>query len=198
MTNNNSTATGNPFDPLRFAVAPASLAAAQGHGDGSIVPQLTGLTVRKPNKQEYIRVHHTVSISAPILELKMERESYIVTPDVAAMLPGDVAVRDLLLVQTAQGALFLWPQAYIDPEAKNRNEWGSSARQAAAIARDHWVRVVSDMQAGRYNVMRAQGLIGAPVWPELSPGELLELAFGKERLIDSPSHPVVKRLLGVI
>jgi hypothetical protein len=194
----NTTTPANPFDPARFAVASATLAAAQGHGDGSVVPQLTGISVRKPNKQEFVRVNPDVSITAPVLELKMEREVYLVTPDVALLLPGDVMMRDLLLVTTAQGSLFLWPQAHVDPEAKRKDEWGASARQAAALARTTWLRVVSDMAAGRYNVMTAQGLIGEPVWPDLQPAQLLELAFGKDRLIDSQSHPVVKRLLGVV
>ena len=189
--------TTNPFDPARFAVAAATLATAQGHGDGSVVPQLTGISVRKPSKQEFIRTCVDVSITAPILELKMEREVYLVTPDVAQLLPGDVVPRDLLLTTTAQGSLFLWPMAHVDPEAKRRDEWGASARQAAALARTTWLRVVSDMSAGRYNVMTAKGLIGEPVWPDLQPAQLLELAFGRDRLIDSQSHPVVKRLLGV-
>lgn len=197
MMTETNTPNINPFDPSRFAVAPATLATAQGHGDGSVVPQLTGLSVRKPNKQEFIRVHPTVLIPAPLLELKTEREIYLVVPDVAVMLPGDVHSRDMLLATTAQGSLFLWPQSHVDPDAKRKDEWGASARQAAALARTSWVRVISDMSAGRYNVMKAQGLIGEPVWPEMSPGEMLELAFGRERLIDSPSHPVVKRLLGV-
>src|SRR6516225_3870636 len=47
--------------------------------------------VRKPNSQEWVRVHPEYRLpGAPIIELKDDRESFLVTPAVATQLsPGD-------------------------------------------------------------------------------------------------------------
>ncbi len=199
-TTTTAAAPADPFDPMAFAVSPAALAAAQ--GDLGVVPQLTGLTVRKPNKQEFFRVcvDPAYSVAVPLLELKEEREVYLVAPAVAVSLPGDCMVKRLTLCQSRQGSLFLWPIP-IPPEpgtkGAQRNEWHESARQVAVSASKNWVRMTPDMAAGRYNVAIATGITAEPIWPEQSMRDLLELAFGKERLITEQGHHLVKRLLGV-
>ena len=51
---------------------------------------LAHVPVRKPNKQEFIRTHHDPAfrLSVAILELKTEREFYVLLPEVAAELPA--------------------------------------------------------------------------------------------------------------
>lgn len=204
MTNNSTpttvaaTTAVDPFDPAAFAVSPQALAALQ--GDICVVPQLTGISVWKPDKQAFFRVSPdpAFAITVPLLELKQERETYLVLPAIAMHLPGDCAMKELRLCQTRQGVLFLWPLAVIDEgEKRQRNEWHTSARQVAATATRQWVRMSADMSAGRYNMAIATGLTGDPVWPETTMRDLLELAFGKERTITEMGHPLVKRLLGV-
>lgn len=192
-------ATVDPFDPMQFAVSPQALAAVQ--GDMGVVPLLTGISVRKPDKQAFFRAHPSPAYSmvAPLLELKEEREVYLVAPAVAVTLPGDVAMKQLTLCQTRQGALFLWPVPVPPPpgtKGAQRNEWHDSARQVLATAHRSWVRMTADMASGRYNVAIANGITAEPIWPEQSMRDLLELAFGKERLITEQGHPLVKRLLG--
>jgi hypothetical protein len=195
---NDQKPVADPFDPAAFAVSPAALAALQ--GDVGVVPQLTGLSVRKPSKQEFFRVNGdpAYALVAPILELKEERESYLTTPAVAASLPGDVVMKELRLCQTRQGVLFLWPVPVVAQDAKQRNEWHSSARQVMATAVKRWARMSADVGAGRYNVAIATGIAVEPIWPtDMTMRDLLELAFGRERLITEQGHPLVKRLLGV-
>jgi hypothetical protein len=189
----------DPFDPAAFAVSPQALSALQ--GDMGVVPQLTGISVRKPDKQAFFRAHPdpAYSVVVPLLELKEERETYLVTPAVAMTLPGDVGMRQLTLCQTRQGALFLWPVTVPPPpgtKGAQRSEWHDSARQVLATAHRHWVRMTADMSAGRYNVAIANGITAEPIWPEQSMRDLLELAFGTERLINEQGHHLVKRLLG--
>jgi hypothetical protein len=191
-----SNAAADPFDPKAFAVSPQALVA---RGDVGVVPVLTGLSVRKPSKQEFYRVcsDPVFMMVAPLLELKEEREVYLVAPAVAATLPGDVTMKELRLCQNRQGSLFLWPLPVISVDARQRNEWHSSARQAATIATTKWVRMAADMAAGRYNVAIAPGITAEPIWPsDLTMRDLLELGFGRERLIAEQGHPLVKRLLG--
>ncbi len=188
----------DPFDPATFAVSPEALAAMQ--GDVGVVPQLTGISVRKPRKQEFFRVSadSAFAMVAPILELEDERETYLVLPAVAATLPGDVTMRELRVCQTRQGTLFIWPVPVLVQDAKKWSAWHTSARQIMATAQKHWCRMTSDQGAGRYNSAIATGITAEPCWPvDMSMRDLLELAFGKERLITEQGHPVVKRLLGV-
>jgi hypothetical protein len=199
MTNTNTTATASdPFDPASFAVSPAALVAAQ--GDTGVVPQLTGIRVGKPDKQSFFRTnpHPAFAMVAPVLELKAERETYLVVPAVAATLPpADVKMSELRLCQTRQGGLFLWPVPVMAEDARQRNEWHVSARQVMAASQTKWVRMTADMSSGRYN-MAVAAITAEPLWPEdMSMRDLLELAFGTERLITNPSHHVVRRLLGV-
>lgn len=194
-----TTSPADPFDPAAFAVSPQALAAVQ--GDLGVVPQLTGISVRKPDKQAFFRAHPdpAYSILAPLLELKEERETYLVAPTVAVTLPGDVSMKQLVLCQTRQGALFLWPVPVPPPpgtKGVQRNEWHDSARQVLSTAHRSWVRMTADMASGRYNVAIANGITAEPIWPEQTMRDLLELAFGRERLISEQGHPLVKRLLG--
>lgn len=189
----------DPFDPAAFSVSPQALTAVQ--GDLGVVPLLTGISVKKPDKQAFFRAHPSpdYSLVAPLLELKEERETYLVSPAVAVMLPGDVTLKQLILCQTRQGALFLWPVPVPPPpgtKGAQRNEWHDSARQVLTTAYRSWVRMTADMASGRYNVAIANGITVEPLWPEQSMRDLLELAFGRERLITELGHPLVKRLLG--
>lgn len=187
----------DPFDPAAFAVSPQALLA---QGDVGVVPVLTGLSVRKPSKQEFFRTSSDPAFMAvvPVLELKEERETYLVAPGVAATLPGDIVMRELRLCQNRQGSLFLWPLPVIPVDAKQRNDWHTSARQACTISTNKWCRMSADMSSGRYNVAVAPSITAEPLWPaDLTMRDLLELGFGRERLIAEQGHPVVKRLLGV-
>jgi hypothetical protein len=195
--NQNIAATDDPFDPRAFAVSPAALVAAQ--GDTGVVPQLTSIRVGKPDKQAFFRTNPDPAFAmvAPILELKAERETYLMVPAVAATLPpADVKMCELRLCQTRQGSLFLWTVPVLSEDARQRNEWHVSARQVMAASQSKWVRMTADMASGRYN-MAVASITAEPLWPEdMNMRDLLELAFGKERLITSASHPVVKRLAG--
>src|SRR3954449_9336406 len=88
MTNNTSPAP-NPFDP-------ASLRLSQSFADTVGVKKLlTTVPVRKPNRQDFVRVHPDPSFRlspAAIIELKEDREVFLVRPDMAVELPGEFAM----------------------------------------------------------------------------------------------------------
>jgi hypothetical protein len=52
------------------------------------------------------------------------------------------------------------------------------------------------MGTGCYDVAVAPEGVAEPKWPEISLRELLRLAFGKGKLINSLDHPILKRLRG--
>ena len=59
---------------------------------------LTTVPVRKPNRQDFVRVHPDPAFRltpAAIIEVKEDREVYLVTPDMAQLLPGEFSVATL-------------------------------------------------------------------------------------------------------
>ena len=72
---------------------------------------LNTVPVRKPNSQDFIRVHsgETYRLPLAVIELKDDREIYLVPPPVATQLPGECIMVTLYLAINRQGVLFLWP-----------------------------------------------------------------------------------------
>src|SRR6516164_8469822 len=87
-TKANVTQTPNPFDP-------AALRLDQSFADTvGVTKLLTTVPVRKPNRQEFVRVHPGPSYRLTpvgIIEVKEDREVYLVPRDVALALPPQVA-----------------------------------------------------------------------------------------------------------
>lgn len=186
------TAAPDPYDPAQFAANRTVL------GGVGITKELVTCPVRKPNKQEFVRVRPGAEyqLRAHILELKEERETYLVIPAVAAALPGETRTVNLRLTVSRQGAVFLWPVP--EPSLDGRETgWGTSARAAAISAETKWVRIVANMPQGAYDVHSAPGTLGTPVWPDKPLRDILAVAFGESFIIRDAGHPVVKRLLGL-
>jgi len=157
---------------------------------------LKTVPVRKPSRQEFIRVHPDPAyhLDVAILELKEDREFYLCLPEIAGELSSEVAERTLYTAITRQGVTFLWPIPF--PAEGRRNQWAASARDAAEEAVKGWVRVVANMNAGFYDVYAASATLPEPEWPAVSFAELLKLAFNGDKLIQSVNHPVIERLRG--
>lgn len=183
----------NPFDPN-------SLRLDQNFSETAGVKKLlTTVPVRKPNKQDFVRVHPDPVYRltpAAIIELKEDREVYLVTPAMALELPGEFTTATLFTTVNRQGVLHLWPVKLPGPDGKH-NAWHSSAAEAAEIAIKKWVRVGSNMSLGAYEVAEATGDLPDPVWPDLPFPEILKIAF-RDHIINRPDHPLVKRLRGAV
>ncbi len=158
---------------------------------------LVRVPVRKPFKQEFFRVHagQDYRLTCAILELKAEREFYLVTPAVLSAMTEDVRHVELRICITRQGTLFIWPVPMPGPDGRT-NSWHESAREAADLAEKDWIRMVANMPAGGYEVYRATGKISEPEWPDRTFQELIQLAFKDGKLIDSVDHPIVQQLHG--
>ena len=137
--------------------------------------------------------HYRLSPAA-IIELKEDREVYLVTPSMAAELPGEFTTATLLTAINRQGVLHLWPIKLPGPDGKH-NEWHRSAAAAAEIAMDRWVRVTANMSLGAYEIFEATGGLPEPVWPDLQFPEILKIAF-RQHIVDKTDHPLIKRLKG--
>jgi hypothetical protein len=161
-----------------------------------VEPVVADCPVRKPDKAAWIRTHPdpSYSIETLILELREERESYLVSPRLhSALIAEPTVTRQLLTTAiTRQGRLFLWPLKLPGPDGRS-NPWNDAAAEGARRARTKWVRIASDMAYGSYRIWEASADLGEPKWPKLAFSEILKLAFA-DRFIRDLDHPVVRRL----
>lgn len=72
---------------------------------------LATVPVKKPHRQEFIRVRKGKgwSFETAVLELKEERETYLVHADLYHELPGEIIPKVFFSTINRQGVLFLWP-----------------------------------------------------------------------------------------
>jgi hypothetical protein len=189
---NNSSLT-DPFGNL------SALRLGQSFADKVGVKKLlTTVPVGKPNRQDFVRLHPDPAYrltSAAIIELKDERETYLVSSDMAEQLPGEFSVATLFLAINTQGVIRLWPVKLPGPDGKH-NEWHRSAAEAANRAMDGWVKVAANTSLGANEIFQARGALAEPVWPNVSLEDILKIAFS-QRFVDSVDHPLVRRLQGV-
>jgi hypothetical protein len=186
--------TPNPFDNL------SALRLDQSYADTVGVKKLlTTVPVRKPNRQDFVRVHDDPRYRltpAAIIEVKEDREVYLVTPEMAQALPGEFSMVTLYTTINRQGTLHIWPVKLPTPDGR-QNEWHRSAAEAAERAMKKWVRVTSSMSLGAYEIFEASGDLPEPGWPDIPFEEILKIAF-RERLVDRADHPLVQRLQGIV
>jgi hypothetical protein len=159
---------------------------------------LTTVPVRKPNRQDFVRVHPDPAFRltpAAIIELEEEGEVFLVSPDIAEQIPGEFKVVSLFLTINRQGVLHLWKVGLPDADGKY-NEWHRSAAEAAERAMERWIRVTSNRALGAYEISEASGNLPEPVWPDVPFGEILKIAF-RDRYVDRVDHPLLQRLRGV-
>jgi hypothetical protein len=162
----------------------------------SVKKLLTTVPVRKPLAQDFVRVHPDAAFRMPcaIIELKDDREHYLVTADIVAAVATEVVMKTVYTTINRQGVVFLWPVPLPTPDGRV-NEWHRSAQEAAERAIGRWIRMKANMPLGAYEIFEAPDSTPDPVWPEHSFKGLLEIGF-RDRLIRSLDHPVLKRLRG--
>jgi hypothetical protein len=159
---------------------------------------LTTVPVRKPNQQDFVRVHPSPAyrMDVPMIELKDEREEYIIRGrELVGELTGEFVPKTLYTAINRQNVVFLWPVRLPDPDGR-QIEWHRSMREAAEIGTKCWVRVKANMALGGYEMFVAESAMAEPTWPEVTFQQLIKLAF-RDRLIDTIDHPVIKRLRGI-
>jgi len=153
--------------------------------------------VRKPNRQEFIRVRSGEQwhYQTYVLTLKEERETYLIDRELWPILPGEITPIILSTTMSRQGTLFLWPIRLPDGDGRH-DHWSKSAIKAVEIAESRWVRIAANMSLGAYEIYEAQGDIPEPVWPELSLEDILRIAF-HDMFIRDLNHQAIRRLRGL-
>jgi hypothetical protein len=184
----------DPFDPVALRLSSDSGA------NLGVRKALLTVPVRKPDKAWFLRVHpgEDYALQTAVIELKEDRETYLVAPQLWQSLAGEstFSPRALFTALNRQGVLFLWPIRLPGPDGKV-DSWSQSALEAAQKARNGWIRVAANLALGAYEVWEATGDLPEATWPEVAFRELLRIAF-KDRLIASLDHPILRRLRGEV
>jgi hypothetical protein len=159
---------------------------------------IAAVPVRKPSKEVFIRVHPSPNyrLDTLVLELREDRETYLIAPCLWAELATEPTVSPRLLVTaiTRQRVLFVWPLRLPGSDGRT-DEWSRSAMEAANLAREQWVRITPNMALGAYDLGVAANHVAEPQWPELSFRDIIKIAF-RNRMIDTWEHPILRRLRG--
>jgi hypothetical protein len=157
---------------------------------------LLTVPVRKPNRYEFIRVRDGEQwcLETAVLELKEERETYLVDPSLWSVLSAELIPKVLFVAINRQGVIIIWP-IRLPGEDGRLDLWNKSALEAVKIAKKQWVSVRSNMSLGAYEVWEASADIPDPEWPEYPLREIIKIAF-HDNFILSEDHPVIKRLRG--
>src|SRR6516165_7790058 len=97
----------DPFAPANLRLDPEYLKT------GGVKKLLTTVPVRKPNKQDFIRVHPDPDYrlcGVAIIELREDREIYLVLPSYAQQLEPQIFNHcNLYLTINRQKVVFIWP-----------------------------------------------------------------------------------------
>jgi len=152
----------------------------------------------KPDKQAYFRTNPDPQyhLQAAILELRDERELYLVTGSIIEEIRGEVKICELYLGITRQRNLFIVALRVPESSGRRCDAWAFTALEAAQMAKTKWVRQVANMQTGAYDIYEAKVSIPEPEWPtDKTFNQLLAIAF-RGAIINSLDHPVLKNLRG--
>ncbi len=159
---------------------------------------ITNIPIRKPARQWFVRVNPDPSFQLTVgaLVLKEEQETYIVHPKLYPEFSGEFKGMKLFCAISKQGVFFIWPVNLPGADGK-LNPWHESALEAVTRAQKDWIRVAPNMHLGAYDIFTPLGDLGKPEWPDLTMEQIINISF-KHYIIDSPDHPVLKRLRGEI
>jgi hypothetical protein len=158
----------------------------------SIVP------VRKPGRQDWFQVNPDEKWHSQfaLIEIKEDRETYLVTKEVYPELVGEYIPKYIFTCQTRQGVTFFWPVKMPGPDGR-LDSWNQSALRIVNEYVGRWIRVVSNMGVGGYDVYTTEAEFPPPVWPSEGFHSLLKKAF-RDKIVDRLDHPIIKRLRGQI
>ena len=181
----------DPFDLTKLVIGQDYLQTA------SSAKLLTMVRVGRPNNQEWFRIHPDEAYRGnfAILDFKEENQVYIVTPNMTDTLAAEIFYATVYTGITRTNIPFVWP-IRLPEDGKRQNEWHRTAAIGAEEAMTRWIRLVSNKNAGAYDVYPALRDPGEPKWPNKPFNELLRIAFRNEGIIDSDEHPAVRKLFG--
>ena len=159
-------------------------------------PVLGVVKVRKPNNQEWFRIHPSEDwrLQTAVLHLKEEGENYLVHHNLRVAIWDEIQPVMLFTAINRQGEVFVWPVRL--PKGDGRTDtFMQSDMKAAKEAEDKWTRRQWVPENKSHKVSTANGLTDFPVWPDTTFQKLIETAF-QDKFIRDLDHPILRRLRG--
>jgi hypothetical protein len=171
--------------------------------EAGVRKQLTSVSVRKPRRQEWFRVHPDPEYRARVATIAFKEneeareETFLVDPAVALTLGDEITYTTLYLAINRQGHVFLWPCRAPKADDRRGDIAATSRIEAAEAAMTRYVRVQWKSPAYEMSFRDDTIVDVPPPWPDKPFNELVELAFFKSGLyIADPNHQVIKILQG--
>jgi hypothetical protein len=163
---------------------------------GKTTKTLGNIKIQKPDKFTWFRVHGAWELTTNVLDLKEERETYLVVPELLADLALEVSPRMIVPCVTRQNDVFFWPLRIPDSSGRE-DSWMRSALEACELGKQGWIRIVSNLRTAGYDVHHPAVQPPTPKWPDLTFEAMVEKAF-KNFLIDDSNHPRLRMLRGEV
>jgi len=184
----------DPFDPAQLRMATM---------ENIGVEKITlTVPVRRPGRNEFFRVNPDPDMTVDWYVIErdddLDREVYWVTQEFRGDLLDELKPVRIFTCINKRGTVFLWPARLPGLDNRLGRRWHESALEIAEFAKTSWVKMQGKRDLGAYELYRARGDLGDPVWPDKPLGDLLRLAFQGDRLIKSLDHPVLRELAGEI
>jgi hypothetical protein len=167
-------------------------------GDGIVDERRSSIPVGKP--KDFFRVHpdknfrRRTEVYVHKTEGMIDEQTYILAPHLWGRLE-EASPATIVAVIYRDGTPRLWA-VKTPKEGERDNDAWVSARAAAKVAIDKWVKIV--WSRGRYVMRQAQpGYAPDPEWSKFPDwDELVTLGFGKNGVIRDESHPIYRDLFG--
>jgi hypothetical protein len=149
------------------------------------------IAIRRPSREDFIRVHATWRHSVHMYFSEREREGYLVAETMVGRLER-VRPVELRPYVTAKDVFAFWPTRL--PDNGTDYSWWESERECAELAVTTWLRVVPNLGNEAYDHPEAT-FTKEPAWPPESFGGLLQRAVS-HRIIKDDTHAVLQQLRG--
>jgi hypothetical protein len=156
--------------------------------------------VRKPERQDWFRLHPNPNYRVAMLVLKYKppetdnQRVYLLSPNLRERYAHECSKVQVHILVLRSGQVLIYLMN-CDP-AQHENSWNTSARKAMEEAEENWVRMASNVPGKTYDVtINRSANFPKPVWPKQSFAEIMRAAFG-DRYLTDPDHPILKDLDG--
>jgi len=163
----------------------------------STLKDITNIPVKKPNGQQFFRIHPKLEFTADCLKWKEENDRlYLIHPKMVQILQEQLLHINLHLGMYLTGrSLFFFP-VQLQKGNEKWNSWHEAQAEAVDKAKTHWIRMEASREQGGYILYKAQGELEEPEWPNRTIEELLAIAFKSHTIVDE-DHVIVKQLRGL-
>lgn len=173
-----------------------------------VTPVLANMTVGKPSRTSFFMVRSGEGWDAPELQTftpesrSKDSQPYLVEDDYQQIFEEKgvlVPAKFYMYIVYTTNVMKIDLISQKTDKAGNLSKYHSSRMECYEAAKTQWVQMHANMDAGYYSWTLAQSILPAPVWSEKPSNiyEAIELAF-KGFIIDSPDHPEIKKLKGIL